>query len=159
MSIVDGSLYNQNPSGLQQYIQELIREPFNLSWDYMLRASLIKLHDEEHVLVVIMHHIASDGWSTFIIVKEVGELYAAYVENRRANLTSLPIQYAGYALWQRNYLQGEILDGKIEFWKDKLHDVVQLQLPTDYTKPAVRSNRGASIEFNIDKELFINCSY
>ena len=80
-----------------------------------------------------MHHIASDGWSISIIVKEVVELYAAYAEDRPARLAPLQIQYADYAIWQRNYLQGEVLEKKIGYWKEKLEGVQPLQLPTDYT--------------------------
>jgi non-ribosomal peptide synthetase component F len=105
-------------------------------------------------LVETLHHIVTDGWSTSIIIKEVAELYAAYVENRKANLAPLSIQHADYAIWQRNYLQGEVLNKKINYWKNKLADVVPLQLPTDFVRPALRSNRGSSLEFNIDNELY-----
>ncbi|MFN2440683.1 MAG: condensation domain-containing protein, partial [Chitinophagaceae bacterium] len=152
LSFVDDINYTQK-TVLHQYIKQLINEPFDLSKDYMVRASLIKLSEQEHVLIVTMHHIASDAWSTPIIVREVMELYAAYIEDRPARLVPLPIQYADYALWQRNYLCGEVLDKKIDYWENKLSDVVPLQLPTDYTRPALKTTRGAAISFNIDKKL------
>ncbi len=153
LAIIDGSLYAQKAEGLQKYIQELINKPFDLSKDHMVRASLISVSEQDHVLVVTMHHIVSDGWSISIIVKEVAELYAAYVENRPDRLLPLEIQYADYAIWQRNYLQGEVLDKKIRYWKDKLQGVAPLQLPADYIRPAVWSNRGASKNFSINKNL------
>ena len=138
---------------LELKIAELIGQPFNLAKDYMLRATLIGWAADRHVLIVTMHHIASDAWSMPIIVKEVIELYSAYTENRQANLPILPLQYVDYAIWQRNYLQGELLEKKLQYWKDKLQGISPLQLPTDYPRPAVRSGRGASETFSIDKDI------
>ena len=153
LEMIDGSMYIQNQEGLQKYIRELIREPFDLSKDYMLRSSLITLSDQEHLLVIMLHHIASDGWSTSIILKEVVELYTAYIENRSAQLTPLEIQYADYTIWQRNYMQGEILRKGVDYWKQKLEGVAALQLPTDYQRPSVWSTVGASTDFKIEKGL------
>jgi hypothetical protein len=100
-----------------------------------------------------MHHIASDGWSVSVLVKEVVELYAAYIENRAAGLAPLPIQYADYAVWQRSNLQGELLDKKVGYWKDKLRGVEPLQLHTDRPRPSVQSRKGAILGYSIDKEL------
>ena len=119
----------------------------------MLRAELIRIAEEEHVVVVTLHHIASDGWSRSILVKEVAELYAAFEENRPINLQPLPVQYADYAIWQKKYLQGEVLEKKLQYWKDKLQDVEPLQLPTDYARPVVQSARGAVAGFMIDNDL------
>ena len=118
--------------------------PFNLSSDYMLRASLLRVSEEEHVLVVVMHHIASDAWSIPIIVREVVELYSSYIEDRQPSLADLPLQYADYALWQRDYLKGSVLEEKLHYWKEQLSGVSPLQLPTDHVRPAVRGSRGAS---------------
>ena len=139
--------------GLQQYINELIVQPFDLSSDYMLRANLVKVGLEEYVLVVTLHHIASDAWSVSVIVKEVVELYRAHEEGVSANLSALPIQYADYAIWQRNYLQGAVLEKKLGYWKDQLAGVTPLQLPLDYARPAIQSTRGAVSGFTVDKEL------
>ncbi len=153
LSVVDGSLYRENSEGLKSFIQELISKPFDLSADYMLRANLITLDTDEHVLVVTMHHIASDGWSRSILVREVMELYLSHEEKRDARLTPLPVQYADYALWQRQYLSGENLERKLAYWKEKLSDVLPLQLPTDYARPAVQTTRGASATFSVDEKL------
>ena len=149
----DGSALRKNEDELREFIKQLVDEPFDLSEDYMLRAHLIKLSEDDHILVVILHHIASDGWSISIIVRELVELYESYEEKREANIPELPLQYADYALWQRNYLTGEILDKKLEYWKDKLEGVQQLQLPTDFDRPTDLSNNGDYKSFLIDKDL------
>ncbi|MBC7888345.1 MAG: amino acid adenylation domain-containing protein, partial [Ferruginibacter sp.] len=153
LETVDGGIYKEDTEGLQQYIKQCIDYPFNLAADYMLRASLISLEAEDHVLVVTLHHIASDGWSTSIIVKELVELYNAFIEKRTALLPQLLIQYADHALWQRKYLQGAALEKKLGYWKNKLEGVAALQLPTDYPRPSVQSTNGAITGFKLSKEL------
>ncbi|MEJ7675714.1 MAG: condensation domain-containing protein [Chitinophagaceae bacterium] len=153
LDIINDTKYQQDPQTIQQYVNSLIQLPFDLLKDDMLRATLIRLGPDEHVLVVVIHHIASDGWSIPIVVKELTELYAAYIEDRSPKLGSLPIQYADYAFWQRKYLQGEVLEKKLTYWKQKLEGVTVLQLPTDYKRPDVSSTRGASIRFTLTKEL------
>jgi hypothetical protein len=105
------------------------------------------------VLVVTIHHIATDGWSTGILVKEVVELYGSFIENRPSQLVPLEVQYADYAIWQRTHLQGEILDNKINYWKEKLSDLEPLQLPTDFARPPLQSTKGALAFFSVDKNL------
>ncbi len=153
LEIIDGSRYNEDKKGLGEYIQKLTKAPFDLSRDNMLRVILIALGEEDHVMVATMHHIASDAWSTSILVKEVAELYSSYTEQRMANLPELPLQYADYSIWQRGYLQGELLEKKISYWKEKLEGVSTLQMPTDYKRPAVQSTRGSFAGFKIDKQL------
>ncbi|MGZ5134182.1 MAG: amino acid adenylation domain-containing protein, partial [Flavitalea sp.] len=153
LTFIDGSEYNHDSSRLQQLINGLIIEPFALAADDMMRGALITLNEQEHVLVVTIHHIASDGWSTSVLVKEVVALYEAYLNNRNAHLPTLNIQYADYAIWQRRHLQGDLLVKKINYWKDKLQGVSALQLPTDYARPVIQSKRGAMSVFNIPKEL------
>ncbi|PSL45610.1 non-ribosomal peptide synthase protein (TIGR01720 family)/amino acid adenylation domain-containing protein [Chitinophaga niastensis] len=145
--------YKHDAVALQEYIQQLITAPFDLCRSHMLRAHLMVLGATEHVLVITLHHIASDGWSTGIIVRELVELYSAFTANRAAQLPALDLQYADYAIWQRNYLSGEILEGKIAYWKDKLRDTTVLNLPTDYARPVAQSTRGAISAFHIDKTL------
>ncbi|MBK8549759.1 MAG: non-ribosomal peptide synthase/polyketide synthase [Ignavibacteria bacterium] len=153
LQFVDGSQYNENVKGLQNHIQELISLPFDLSEDYMVRGHLIRLNDNDHVLVITFHHISSDGWSRSIIVKELTELYSSYEEGREANLQPLQLQYADYAIWQHKYLQGEVLDSKLDYWKKKLEGSEPLRLATDYSRPPVHSTKGSSVEFSVDKDL------
>ncbi|HET9278039.1 MAG TPA: condensation domain-containing protein, partial [Flavitalea sp.] len=150
---VDGAKYENDQAALQTYLKEIINEPFDLTSDHMIRAHLFKLNEESHILVVTLHHIASDGWSRSILVKEVVELYSAVVEKRKAQLVGLPVQYADYAIWQRQNIQGDVLDEKLSYWKNKLQDVEVLRLPTDYPRPAVLSTRGAGTSSNIDQKL------
>jgi amino acid adenylation domain-containing protein len=123
LSLADGAVYKNDREGLSHFIRPLISKPFDLTADYLLRATLIKLDESEYVLVVTMHHIASDGWSLPVIIKEVAALYASYTEGRSSGLSVPEIQYADYAIWQRNYLQGAVLENKIGYWKDKLSGV------------------------------------
>ena len=109
---IEGKQYRDDPEGLRKYVERLMRVPFDLSKDHMLRADLININEEEHVLVVVMHHIASDAWSIPIIIKEVAALYKAYSEGTESNLSALELQYADYAIWQRSYLTAEVLDKK-----------------------------------------------
>ncbi|MEO7769279.1 MAG: condensation domain-containing protein, partial [Ferruginibacter sp.] len=153
ITFVDGLQYKGDSDALRLYIEKLIRAPFDLSKDTMLRAALIMLDEKEHVLVVTLHHIASDAWSTPIIVKEIIELYSAFEAGRPAELPLLPIQYADYAIWQRNYLQGDVLDKKISYWKEKLDGVAQLELPTDYIRPVVQTMSGALVVCKVDREV------
>ncbi|WP_429385033.1 amino acid adenylation domain-containing protein, partial [Mucilaginibacter sp. UYCu711] len=153
LDIMDGSVYNNDPGKLKQDISELLASPFDLSKDYMLRATLIKVDNQDSILVATMHHIASDGWSLSIFIKELVEIYSAYQEGRPALLAPLPIQYADYAIWQRTQLQGELLNKKISYWKEKLQGTEPIQLPTDYARPGIRSNIGAVRSFGIDKVL------
>jgi amino acid adenylation domain-containing protein len=153
LSMTQGFHYKTDSDGLRQLIKEIINHPFDLAKDYMLRADLVAIDPAEHLLVVTMHHIASDGWSLGIIVKEVTELYNAFNENRASDLKPLPLQYADFAIWQHKYLQGEILDKKLGYWKQKLEDTVPLQLPTDYPRPAIQSTRGSLQVFHVEKEL------
>ena len=153
LSLIDGRGFGGDRKVLDDYIRAIVSLPFDLSKDYMLRAMLISLGAEDHVLLLIMHHIASDGWSMSVMVKEIAELYESGISKREADLAPLPVQYADYSIWQRNYLQGEILDKKIGYWKQKLEGVASLQLPTDYQRPSVWSKRGSSKRFSIDKML------
>ncbi|HYC29284.1 MAG TPA: condensation domain-containing protein, partial [Chitinophagaceae bacterium] len=142
-----------NANHLDSYINELVSQPFDLAQDHMLRAHLIKLNEQEHLLVVVLHHIATDGWSRGIMIKELSVLYEAYANSRPGILPALPVQYADYALWQREHLDGPYLQEKISYWQQKLSGVAPLQLPTDHCRPAIQSTKGAGIGLRIGKEL------
>jgi len=153
MRHTDGGRFGEDNLGLQDYIEEGVAAPFDLSADHMMRAELIGVREDEHILVVVMHHIASDGWSVGVLVRELTDLYNAAIEGREATLPTLPVQYADYALWQRRYVSGEVLEGQLGYWKEKLQGASVLELPTDHERPAVQSHRGAAKTFWIDKEL------
>ncbi|MFN2440233.1 MAG: amino acid adenylation domain-containing protein, partial [Chitinophagaceae bacterium] len=139
--------------GLKKYIEQIVNEPFDLSKDYMIRGHLIVLNNKEHMLVITMHHIASDGWSLHVFVSEVVKLYTSFIQGDAMPLAPLPIQYVDYAIWQRKYLEGEVLDKKLAYWKNKLQDVKVLRLPTDFARPEIQTARGALVSFNMGEEL------
>jgi amino acid adenylation domain-containing protein len=126
---------------------------FELSRGPLLRVKVLKLGEDEHVLLYTMHHIVSDAWSAGILIKEVGALYKAYSAGESSPLPELEIQYADYAVWQRNYLQGDVLERQLSYWRKQLEGVAPLELPTDYPRPALPSYRGASLNFEVSKEV------
>ena len=133
---------------------EIAGEAFDLGRGPLFRAALLKLSGEEYVAVVVMHHIVSDGWSITVLIREVGTLYAAFVDGRPSPLPSLPVQYADYAVWQRGWLQGEVLRKQIAYWKDRLSGApAALKLPTDRVRPAVQSYRGSYHGFALPPDL------
>ncbi|SMD41574.1 Phosphopantetheine attachment site [Aquiflexum balticum DSM 16537] len=138
---------------LDKQITSLIRIPFDLSADYMMRACLISLGPDRHCLVITLHHIASDGWSSNILKKELMESYDATVNGIEASLPPLSIQYIDYAIWQRKFLNSDLIQNKIDYWKGKLQNLSTLQLPTDFARPPVQSNNGNSYRFSIDNSL------
>lgn len=128
----------------QRLLNEEARRPFNLSSDLMLRATLLKFGPEGHVLQLVMHHIASDGWSMGVLFREVFALYEAFSNDRPSPLDDLPIQYADFAVWQKEWLQGEPLDAQLRYWKKQLAGIPELlELPTDRPRPAVQTYHGA----------------
>jgi amino acid adenylation domain-containing protein len=130
--------------------------PFDLSAGPLLRVKVLRLDAEEHVVLFNMHHIVSDGWSTGILVREVATLYEAYIEGRESPLEDLPIQYADYAVWQREWLQGEVLEQQLNYWRQQLGgELPVLQLPTDRPRPAVSTYRGATHSHILPAELAI----
>ncbi|MEM1319027.1 MAG: amino acid adenylation domain-containing protein [Bacteroidota bacterium] len=139
---------------IEEYIAQRLRQPFDLSKDHMLRAQLLRLSKTEHLLVMVMHHIAADGWSTPIFIKELIALYQAGRAARATLLPPLPIQYADYAHWQRNYLRGAVLEEKMAYWERQLEGLPPLELPTDFARPTLQSTRGQSLEVQLDGDLY-----
>jgi amino acid adenylation domain-containing protein len=119
------------------------QRPFNLSRGPLLRIALLRLAEEEHIGLLTTHHIASDGWSTGILIRELAVLYEAFSSARSSPLPELPIQYADFAHWQRKWLQGEALENQLAYWNQQLLDVIPLELPTDHPRPATQSFRGS----------------
>lgn len=129
------------------------RAPFDLSVGPLLRTRLLKLSDDEHVLLLTMHHIVSDGWSMGVLIREMAALYEAFRRGAESSLSELPIQYADYAEWQREYLQKDVLEELLEYWKGQLVGAPALQLPTDRPRPAARSHCGAKRGLELDAGL------
>src|SRR5215471_8016126 len=119
----------------------------------MLRATLIRLGVERHILLIVMHHIASDGWSVQILLREIFECYTAAVSGRPPRLPELPIQYADYAQWQRDRLRGPALDHTLAYWRRQLEDLAPLELPSDRPRPARQSYQGGREPVAISAEI------
>ncbi|MGH7826959.1 MAG: non-ribosomal peptide synthetase, partial [Candidatus Binatia bacterium] len=128
---------------LRRILNAEARRPFDLSRDLMLRAALIRLAPADHVLVLVTHHIASDGWSIEILFRELGVLCQAFSKGELNPLAEPSVQYSDYAAWQHQWLQGKMLETQLAYWKQQLSGISLLELPTDRPRPAVKSYHGA----------------
>jgi amino acid adenylation domain-containing protein len=138
----------------RQHAIDEAKQVFDLAAGPLFRARLLKLDDEEHVLLLTLHHTISDGWSTGVLFQELSNLYNAYSRGEVSPLQELDVQYADYAVWQRQLLQGEVLDEQLSYWKQQLMDAPPvLELPTDAPRPAVQSYKGATQSFSLPVEL------
>ncbi len=169
LSIID--LSNIPESIQQTKVKELARveamQPFKLDASPLLRVKLLRLSDTDNVILLTFHHIIADGWSIGVLVRELGILYEEKtsppspllskergVRQDGVRLNKLPIQYADFAVWQRKWLQGEVLENQLNYWQEQLQNAPNLlEIPTDYPRPAVRSLRGDSYTFQISLEL------
>ncbi|HYK19257.1 MAG TPA: condensation domain-containing protein, partial [Pyrinomonadaceae bacterium] len=144
--------HEQRAQKAHQLAEEDAQTPFDLSCPPLLRAGLLRHDEQEHTLLLTMHHIISDGWSMSILWREVGVLYAAYVNGADSPLDPLAIQYADYAVWQREWLTGEVLEEHLSYWREQLADAPPLiELPLDHPRPAKLSNNGAVYHFGLSK--------
>jgi hypothetical protein len=134
--------------------QEESQRPFDLARGPLFRDSLIRLGEDDHLLVLGMHHIVSDGWSMGVLYRELSVLYGAFVKGESFPLAELVIQYADYAVWQREWLRGAALESQLSYWKKQLAGIpVVINLPADHPRPAVQSYRGARQSIELSKEL------
>ncbi|BAY81673.1 peptide synthetase [Calothrix parasitica NIES-267] len=169
LSMID--LSNIPESNRENKVEELARveamQPFKLDSVPLVRVKLLRLNDTDHVILLTFHHIIADGWSIGVLVRELGTLYeektsfsSPLVDRSRGvrqdgvRLKELPVQYADFAIWQREWLQGEVLENQLNYWQEQLQNAPKLlELPTDYPRPAVRSLKGDSYTFQISPEL------
>jgi acyl carrier protein len=129
---------------------ELVRAPFDLATQPGLRATLLRLGELDHMLVLVMHHLVVDGWSIAVLNKELGALYSAFSTAEPNHLTPLTIQYADYAVWQHEWLSGPDLGTQLRYWRTKLRGMpVSIELPADRLRPQVASHRGATLPIEI----------
>ena len=133
---------------------EFARRPFELSREVPFRALLVSLGAHEHLLVLAVHHIASDGWSMKLMLRDAAAFYEARRSGRPASLPELPFQYADYAVWQRGLLEGDALAPQLEYWERKLAGPLPLlELPSDHPRPVRRSDRGRTLHFELSPAL------
>jgi amino acid adenylation domain-containing protein len=137
-----------------ELVSEHVRGTFDLSYELPVRAALIEIAPEDHVLSLTLHHIVSDAWSMGVLGRELAECYRGFVSNEPAQLAELPIQYADYAAWQREWMASGGLDAQIDYWREKLAGVpTLLELPTDKPRPAEQSFSGRTLRKVLPREL------
>jgi len=139
---------------IAEWLDRHANSPFDLGTGPLFKVQLLRLGGEEHILLFNMHHIISDGWSTGVMIRDWRRLYEAYAQNREPQLAELPVQYADYAAWQRNWLQGAVLERQLDYWTDKLAGAPELlELPADNPRPAVMSYRGKHLQSTLNPVL------
>lgn len=138
----------------QKILNEESETPFDLSTGPLIRTTLIKLNEHDHIFLVVMHHIVSDGWSLVLFFQELSAIYEAFVRGESSPLPELSAQYADYAVWQREWLQGEVLEHQLAYWKKQLGgELPVLELPSDRPRPAVQTFSGDRHWLELSEEL------
>ncbi|WP_207249022.1 non-ribosomal peptide synthase/polyketide synthase, partial [Pseudomonas sp. FW305-55] len=152
--LIEISLLDTEEDSLKARVAEVVAQPFDLLRGPLLRARLLRLAVDEHVLVLVQHHIVSDGWSMQLMVEELVQLYAAFSQGHVPDLPALPIQYADYSLWQRNWMEAGEKARQLAYWQAQLGGMQPvLELPFDYLRPAVQSHRGARLGIELQPQL------
>ena len=130
------------------------KSPFNLSTGPLVRASLLRLGEDDHILLLTIHHIVADGWSVGVIIKELKALYEAFARGEKSPLPELPIQYADFAHWQRNRMQGEVLEKQLVYWRKQLNGRLPvLELPTRGARPSRHTQNGAVRVWELPRDI------
>ncbi|WP_287669689.1 MULTISPECIES: amino acid adenylation domain-containing protein [unclassified Microcystis] len=151
---LQGLSKNEQTEHLQEIAIAFSLKPFNLAKESLVQFKLLKLGSQEYVLLLKMHHIIYDGWSLSIFFGELSQLYAAFVRGLPSPLPELSIQYADFAVWQRQWLTGEVLERQLNYWQKQLQDAPTiLELPTDYPRPPIPSFRGDGQVFRLNQDL------
>ncbi|RKH09758.1 amino acid adenylation domain-containing protein, partial [Corallococcus sp. CA053C] len=154
LTLEQRELTGATPHEAWRLAREAAARPFDLARGPLLRALLLTSGPTEHLLVVVLHHIISDGWSMTLLVREVALLYGAFARGVPAALPELGVQYADFGVWQREWLQGPRLEKQLGYWKQQLAGVpTALELPTDHPRPAIRDGRGARHDVHLPREL------
>ena len=139
---------------VEKLVNQQIQKPFDLSQAPLLRVTLLQLEEQSYILLLTIHHIISDGWSMGILIRELSSLYQAFCRREPNPLPELPIQYADFAQWQREWLQGEVLTRQLNYWKAQLTDAPRLlELPIDHPRPPVQTFQGRRQQIQLNAEL------
>jgi len=140
----------EKSSRVRELTNEEAQRPFDLSAGPLMRVTLVRLGDEEHVLLLTMHHIVSDGWSLGVLVRELSSLYESHSRGEAPQLPELPVQYADFAAWQRAWLDGEVLETQLDYWRRQLANAPAVsELPTDRQRPPAQSFRGENLHTTV----------
>ena len=148
-----GWLPEEREAQARRLAQAEAQAPFDLERGPLLRVRLLRLRKDEHWLLLTLHHIVTDGWSSGVLARELSVLYRACCRGEANPLPQLPVQYADYAVWQREWLQGDVLEQQLGYWKEALAGLPVLELPTDRPRLRVASYRGGRIDFELDAAL------
>ncbi|MEM9136703.1 MAG: condensation domain-containing protein, partial [Cyanobacteria bacterium P01_F01_bin.42] len=142
-----------NPDqAIEEHSLNAAQQSFDLTKDSLIQVTLLKIKPEQFVVLLTFHHIVADGWSIEVFLKELTQLYRAFLTGQPSPLPALPVQYADFAAWQRQYLQGENLDRHLNYWRSQLGgELPVLQLPTDFPRARVQSFRGAVVNFELSQ--------
>ncbi|HEY0022706.1 MAG TPA: condensation domain-containing protein, partial [Longimicrobium sp.] len=139
---------------VERLVNREAEAPFDLARGPLVRVRLVRLADDDHLLLVTMHHVVSDAWSMGVFNRELATLYTAFSQGMPDPLAALPVQYADYAAWQRRWVQGEVLDAQAAYWTQALAGAPELlELPTDHARPARQDHAGATLRVELDREL------
>ncbi len=154
LGLIEIERCDTDEAGLKTQVAEAVAQPFDLLRGPLLRVKLLRLAADDHVVVLVQHHIVSDGWSMQLMVEELVKLYAAFSDGHTPNLPALPIQYADYALWQRNWMEAGEKARQLAYWREQLGgEQPVLELPFDYQRPALPTHRGARLGFELTPQL------
>src|SRR5713226_1967376 len=146
--------HSEREAEARRLIREEALRPFDLACGPLIRIGLIQLSEQESIFLVTMHHIVSDGWSIVLFFQELSALHRAFASGQDSPLAELPIQYADYAVWQREWLRGEVLERQLAYWKNQLSgELPVLELPTDRLRPAMQTYPGARTGLTLSREL------
>lgn len=126
-------------------VEKQVRKPYNLVSDSVIRVVLYRLEDQEHILLCVIHHIASDGWSLALLWKEIFKVYDAAVRGAAAVLSALPIQYADFAAWQRRWFDDEVMQQHLQYWRTALQGLAPADLPVDHKRAERQAYRGVEL--------------
>ncbi|WP_345144602.1 amino acid adenylation domain-containing protein, partial [Dactylosporangium darangshiense] len=147
LPVVDVSEEPDPAAAMRAWVAADGRVPFDLAAGPLFRATLVRVAADDHVLALAMHHVVGDEWSSRVLRDELAALYAG------AELPALPVQYADFAVWQRRWLSGEVLEGQLGFWRERLDGLPVLELPTDRPRPPLHSSEGAALEFTVPADV------
>ncbi|MBW4538429.1 MAG: amino acid adenylation domain-containing protein [Myxacorys chilensis ATA2-1-KO14] len=152
VDVQQSSLDSSSPD-YKPLILEESQHPFDLTQGALIRAKLLRFDSTDHILLLTLHHIVSDGWSMGVMMRELGMLYTAFADGNPSPLPELPIQYADFAHWQQQWLQGDVLETQLDYWRQQLAGLPAIDLPTDRSRPAVQSYRGATQYLELSPSL------
>jgi len=144
---------DERASSVKSLIEAIAARPFNLSTGPLIRVELVKQAESDYLLIVALHHIVCDGWSVGVMMREFSTLYEANARGEELLLDELPIQYADYAIWQRELLRGELLEQHTDYWRNQLAGVPLLEIPTDHTRQRTARHRAGRLSVSFTPEI------